>query len=384
MIGILLLHFNLATQVLLGGSSVGNVAMDEQYLIAHDVDATTGRNYTLDIPIGGRMEFSTITIPNGVILKFRRNQMNDPVHLLAKGDVTVAGTIDVSGATGTDASGGAGGPGGYDGGAPGFLATPGDGHGPGGGKATAGDQAYIRRAASHAALPTSAGRTGGGAVYGNASCFPLIGGSGGAGADDRGGGGGGGGAILIGSETTLTVSGAINARGGSYANTSAGAGAGGCIRLVAKKVVLTSGSLDVRFSTDSYSPGYIRIDSIFRDQVLNLSGSDPAYTVGSNMVVRLDDMPSIRTLSANGEPRADNDDEPIVVVVPAQTAVPIVVEITNFSCGVELEVMAVPASGAATKTSYVRYNGTHDFSVPIPANTATSIEVYGKAQTCVN
>lgn len=384
MLGALFLHFNLATQVLLGGSTGVDGVMDQTFLAAHDVDGTAGSPYVLDVPPGGRFEFTTIAVPSGVTVRFRRNQMNDPVYLLATGNVTIAGTVDVSGADGADASGGAGGPGGYDGGAPGFLATPGDGHGPGGGKVLPGDYTSARRSGSHATVGNYVAN-GSGAIYGSASCFPLIGGSGGAGGDNRGGGGGGGGAILIGSEATLTLTGNVWSEGGSYtggynSSTGSGTGAGGCIRLAAKKVVFnTAGSLDA-IGTTGGAAGYIRIDTIFRDQVLR--SSTPVYTVGTNMVIRLDQQPIIQTLSANGVPRSDNNPDPIIITTPGQTIIPVVVDVANFQSCVALDVMTVPASGAATKTTYLVENGPQNFDVTIPANTATSIEVYGKAVAC--
>ena len=375
MIGALLLYANLATQVLIGGSTVDNVAMDEQYLIARDTDTVGGRNYTVAIPNGGRLEFSTITIPSGVTLRFRRNAMNDPVYLLASGDVNIAGTVDVDGAVGNLSAGGAGGPGGYDGGEPGFGLAPGAGHGPGGGRfdqTTPTANAHAKSAASHRTIPSGAG----GPEYGAASCFPLIGGSGGAGSPTGGGGGGGGGAILIASEKTITVSGVVRAEPGTYHSTPpySGSGSGGCIRLVAPTVKVT-GTLSA--SGGHGGAGAVRVDTINRS---GLGGSN--YTVGSNMVVRLDPMPIISTVSANGVPQDENNQEPIVVTTPSVTDIPIVVDIANFQSCVLLEILAVPGSGAAMKSTYLRGNGIHDFSVTIPPNTATAIEVYGKAVAC--
>ena len=57
-------------------------------------------NTVLQIPTNGIFNFTTINIPAGVTVTFTKNASNTPVTLLATGDVTIAGTIDVSGANG--------------------------------------------------------------------------------------------------------------------------------------------------------------------------------------------------------------------------------------------------------------------------------------------
>jgi hypothetical protein len=85
-------------------------------------------NTVIQLPPSGILNYTTINIPVGVRVTFQKNTLNTPVYLLASGNVTVAGTIDVSGGdstdTGTSGSGnqaddgipGAGGPGGFAGG----------------------------------------------------------------------------------------------------------------------------------------------------------------------------------------------------------------------------------------------------------------------------
>jgi hypothetical protein len=182
---------------------------------------------TLDLPPDGVFHCTTINVSSGRTLRFNRNPLNTPVVLLAQGDVTIAGVIDVSGANASGAIGGAGGPGGFDGGHGGFgpsapLNRGGDGHGPGGGVNTDG-----RRNAVYAAPVGGNNRT-----YGNVLIVPLIGGSGGGGFNGNPGvgGGGGGGGILIASNTRITVNGAVRANGGYGPH---GGGSGGGIRLVA-------------------------------------------------------------------------------------------------------------------------------------------------------
>src|SRR5439155_16992616 len=98
---------------------------------------------TVPLPASGVFNFTTVTIPAGVTVRFTKNAANTPVTILAQGDVTIAGTIDVSGspggpgvanATNLANTAGAGGPGRFDGGlgATGIASTTGGaGLGPG-------------------------------------------------------------------------------------------------------------------------------------------------------------------------------------------------------------------------------------------------------------
>jgi len=239
------------------------------------------------VPESGILNYTTVNIPAGVTVTFKKNTANTPVFILATGDVTIAGTIDIRGSdaksTGTYGDGvlgddgipGVGGPGGFDGGRGGRDDTAfrtdiirgGTGLGPGGGLGGVeggdgcntigyyhyigiggayGDKAYQPYGASY--YCTASTITVFSKPYGSVLLQPLIGGSGGGGG--RGGtvfpgsgGGGGGGAILIASSTKVTVTGTINARGGDsggVAGTNAGGtgggGSGGAIRLVATTI----------------------------------------------------------------------------------------------------------------------------------------------------
>src|SRR5437762_2772563 len=79
---------------------------------------------TVTVPTTGVFNFTTITVPAGVTVKFTRNAANTPVTLLATQNVLIAGTLDVSGSAGVPLVlfvdmaphlGGAGGSGGFDG-----------------------------------------------------------------------------------------------------------------------------------------------------------------------------------------------------------------------------------------------------------------------------
>ena len=180
--------------------------------------------------------FTTITIPAGVTVKFTAQKVNGPVTWLATGNVTIDGVLDLSGAPGLNSNAqenrnpAVPGPGGFYGGIGGNqVLPPGAGQGP-----------------TPGAAGTAASNNGGngGAFAGNSFLVPLIGGSGGGGGFSPtgnptvgAGGGAGGGAILIASSTSIIISGQIFARGGQGgSNPGGGSGSGGAIRLAANTI----------------------------------------------------------------------------------------------------------------------------------------------------
>ena len=229
-------------------------------------------NTVVTLPPSGIFNYTTVNIPAGVTVTYLRNTTNTPVVILASGNVTITGTLSVSGTSaadvgaagtgnqGDDGQPGKGGPGGFDGGKGGLpnnrqQGSGGPGVGPGGGAsgfadtrlntgcidnngwATGGTGGGFGLGAGAGGLGsfTCGGLTftqaPGGIAYGSSLLQPLIGGSGGGGgagglAFDGGGGGGGGGAILIASSGTVSVTGALVANGGN-GGTGAGAGIGG-------------------------------------------------------------------------------------------------------------------------------------------------------------
>jgi len=244
-------------------------------------------NTEIQLPESGILNYTTVNIPAGVTVKFKKNIANTPVFVLASGNVTIAGTIDIRGgdatATGTygdgaqgdDAIPGAGGPGGYDGGRGGRddlqqrvdIIRGGSGLGPGGGLGgleggdgcnAIGYYHYFGIGGGYATNAyqvfgagyncNAASITVGAKAYGSPLLQPLLGGSGGGGgrggtAFPGSGGGGGGGAILIASSGVLQVTGTINARGGdggglsgANAGGNGAGGSGGAIRLVGSTV----------------------------------------------------------------------------------------------------------------------------------------------------
>jgi hypothetical protein len=256
-----------------------------------------------------------VNVSAGITVKYTRNAANTPVTMLATGNVTIAGTIDVSGDNGGPGAsgavlapnGGRGGPGGFDGGSGsnGQVGIKGgDGLGPGGGggshnhgSAGGGGGSYLTAA--------GAGSIGApGTPYGTPILVPLIGGSGGGGASGvfgvhtGGGGGGGGGAILIASgtsstATTITLTGTLKATGGQGGTGSftgsppffGGSGSGGAVRLVAQNIA-GSGSINVtggpiQWILPAGGLGRIRLEAVNSTAAFTFPGNPPPSVVSS-------------------------------------------------------------------------------------------------------
>lgn len=277
-------------------------------------------NTEVVLPASGILNYSSINIPAGVTVTFRRNVANTPVVLLVSGNATISGTLDVSGGSaansGTSGDGvladdgtpGQGGPGGYSGGRGGrpvgALEIPdrngGKGLGPGGGggglycsfnnyETSNGGNNYSPMGGGGGGFGTAGAGPGAvdsrcegysvsaGATYGSNELLPLIGGSGGGGGRTKGtwfasGGGGGGGALLLAVSGTLTVTnstGRILANGGNGGDAGSvgctnfndyasggGGGSGGAIRLIATTLAGNGEISANRGTTQSVSCGY--------------------------------------------------------------------------------------------------------------------------------
>jgi hypothetical protein len=264
--------------------------------------APTVSSVEIQVPESGVLNYTSVNIPAGTTVRFKRNTLNTPVYILVSGDVNIAGLIDIRGQdakqSGTSGDGnladdgiaGLGGPGGYDGGRGGRddlqqrpeIIRGGGGLGPGGGKGgiegNDGCLASVGRWLKYSGMSGAYATNGSNAwyvpgpnyycsgpsvdqakAYGSPLLQPLIGGSGGGGG--RGGqnyagagGGGGGGALLLAASGTITIAstGSIDAtggEGGTSSGTNAGGngagGSGGAIRLIATRVT-GSGSLQAQ------------------------------------------------------------------------------------------------------------------------------------------
>lgn len=255
----------------------------------------------LDTDGDGVYNFTTITIPQGVTVRFPGISLG-AIYWLATGGVTIDGTLDLSGEDGQvfsaennrPATPGAGGfPGGI--GRTQFnLAQPGGG--PGGGRVTSNDGG----GGSYAT--TGGGGSGiGGEVYGNGFLIPLIGGSGGAGnnldfggfSGSGGSGGAGGGAILIASSQFIAINGGINGNGGQRGSgtnnatkTHGGGGSGGAVRLLAPTISGAGSITAVGGSNQSFGgAGRIRFESISHQYTGVIQGVSTFATLVQNTTI---------------------------------------------------------------------------------------------------
>ncbi len=335
----------------------------------------------------GVLNLTSVTIPTGKTVKFKRNAANTPVLLLAQTDVTIAGTINLDGQPGqfpglVFPSAGAGGPGGFDGGEGGgkAIVAGGMGLGPGGGSSSdscggggGGFGAPGRNA------PPDCG-TAGGPSYGNPQLIPLLGGSGGGGGAQpiggpRGsGGGGGGGAILIAASGTLTLTGTISAAGGGAYS---GGGAGGGVRLVATTLTGSGGRILVTGGNGfigTLGPwgrggfGRIRLEA-FTNNLTLVEGMPPS--LGSPGPLFPSNVPTITIVSVGGQTvpagRTGSIFTPDVTLPGATTSpVRVVVTATNIPDGTAVVLRAKPMTGAATTvTTPALLGGTAQADLPM-------------------
>jgi hypothetical protein len=374
-------------------------------------------NVTLSLPASGVFNFTTINIPAGVIVRFSRNAANTPATLLASGDVTIAGIIDVSGANGGIASfgtnlvpnGGRGGPGGFDGGSGsnGLIGTAGgSGLGPGGGaggffklsdcSGIGGGGGFARQGGT---AQNNAGNlyAVGGPSYGSPALLPLIGGSGGGGGGSSlppsttgSGGGGGGGALAIMSSGTITFTGTLLARGGNTGSPpffgdgpTGGGGSGGAVRMVAAAITGSGGSVNVSpgagsgvftcFS-GSGSPGRIRVEAFSTTAVVQYSDVPTCDQPGA---VPLPSAPALSIVSAGGFPAPASPTGSFAtpdIMLPAGTTSPVTANLSavNIPPGSAVTITVKGLSGGDSSSSAV-LSGTltassASASVTIPTN----------------
>jgi hypothetical protein len=368
---LLLLNGMLAWTGFAQGFSSGSTGADG----ALDVGADT----TISLPPDGILNYTTINVIAGATLSFSRNPLNTPVYLLATGDITIAGTIDVSGKEGTSSPpvGGAGGPGGFDGGMPGFISVgPGAGYGPGAGQ---GGTAWSNAPGNAGSGGYSADGSGGpstnhGSAYGSPLLVPLLGGSGGGGSTGSPGvgGGGGGGAVLLASNTRILITGAIQAQGGRSPNGN-GNGSGGAIRLVAPEVAGT-GTLNVsggRWATPT-SPGRIRIDTIERRNLRYTFTPLDAANVGSYMAVFPASIPKLDITQAAGTAIPEGNPDPVTVQLPfdSDPNQTVTVQARNFGKVVPVRLVLTPDSGLP-----LAYDAEIDNTAPGAATTVIPVVV---------
>ena len=286
----------------------------------------------LQLPEDGIFNFTTVNIPAGVTVTFKKNSRNTPVYILATGDVIIEGTISVDGGDALNQIPGEGGPGGFDGG-PGSLygESGGNGMGPGGGKGGTLYNNYRGYGGGGGGYGTP-GATGpnqtysgkGGPSYGSFRLLPITGGSGGGGGAGGkynngpgagGGGGGGGGAIVIASSTKVVIDGKITANGGkggkgtNCESGGGGGGSGGAIRVIAN-TISGSGEISAKGGSADTSAcnygglyggkgglGRIRLEA---EHIAFSFQTTPPYSAGRPSSVFVAEVPELRIVEVGG------------------------------------------------------------------------------------
>jgi hypothetical protein len=365
-------------------------------------------NTVIQVPESGILNYTTVNIPAGVTVKFKKNTLNTPVYVLVSSTATIAGTLDLNATDSKDAGTygdgnltddgipGVGGPGGFDGGRGGRddqslrpeIIRGGAGLGPGGGLGSLEQTTRCTSGRWYPPYPLGASYATKGSNYNFGACDPagdatakpygsntiqpLIGGSGGGGGlggtnYPGSGGGGGGGAILIAVSGTLNIpsGGMISASGGNAGGsdgvgggTFGAGGSGGAIRLMATTIAgagalnAFGGCISQNGSNRQYcgingfggSDGRIRLET----ETNTFNGASlPVYTVDTPGPVFLTSIPSLRIASVAGSPVPANPTGNADVTLPATIANPVAVnfETTNVPTGNTVLLRVIPAYG---------------------------------------
>ena len=360
------------------------------------------------LPADGILHYSTVNIPSEVTVTFARNALNTPVRILVSGDVTIDGTIDLSGEPsadiaaagdanpGDDGLPGRGGPGGYSGGAGGNpgprgreVSRGGNGLGPGGGlgAVVTGNTCYAYGGSfggrsvdySHLCRPHSQSPERP-LSYGTPELLPLTGGSGGAGGTGGvsfpgSGGGGGGGALLIAASGTITIEGAVLASGGHSGTMTAasaglggtgGGGSGGGVRIIASTLSGTgqidaaggeTGSGSYHRRGTSGGAGRIRLEA---DTFQYTGSTSPRYSFGAPSVIVLPGRPSIRISEVDGVSAPALPTGTADISLPASTSNPVTVQLSssNVPLGNTATVQVIPATGSVESVVSTALSGT--------------------------
>jgi hypothetical protein len=318
---ILSLPFFAAAQSFSSGSTGADGALDLAVMSCNPCE--------IQLPESGILNYTTIRIPAGKVVRFKRNFRNTPVTLLAQGDVVVEGTVDLGAKNNSRNAG----PGGYEGGAP---YQPGFGAGGGSGDGSTG-----RWVGTLSLVPIAGGSGGGG--YGSSCCTFN--------------GGGGGGAIVIASSTSLTVaSGALISANGALGDGVSGglspggsSGSGGAMRLVAN-VLTVNGRLEA-VSAHVDQPGVIRLEAPAGALTYNGTSKPlPILSTTINPVVVPDSStPALNIASVGGYPisytagRVDSVD----LILPSAITDPISVGVQakNVPVGTQVNLSVSGSSG---------------------------------------
>jgi len=336
-------------------------------------------NTEVELPADGILNYTTVNIPSGVTVTFKKNSVNTPIYMLATGDVTISGTISVNGTEGSVVSSGRGGTGGYDGGLGGTIVSQvgGKGLGPGGGSPGI-------RSSNHGNGGDGGSFGTGGTTYGNERIIPMIGGSGGGGgaswtSNEGNGGGGGGGAILIASSGTITITGSLTANGGKGAGCSywytgcGGGGSGGAIKLIAN-IITGNGTISAAGGSGggahytcgaagSGGNGRIRLEA---NTMTRTASTSPAYSFGYPTTVFVANTPTLKITSIAGVNIPENPSGTYGspdITLPSSTTNPVSVSVSATN---------IPVSTAVTVTSVPEYGNSVSATATLSGTDASS------------
>lgn len=319
---LLSIAFSSMAQTFSSGSTGADGALNESTLSCFVRPEDSKDVCEVVLPSSGVLNYTSVHIPAGKTLIFRRNLRNTPVVLLAQGDVVVEGSISVNAwpylpDSRSDIA--EAGPGGF----PGAGPAIGPGLGPGGGPGSA-------------------------SWVGPLSLVPLVGGSGGATTSDGYGGtrqgSGGGGAIVIASSGQISVTAGATITATPYRLSCGPYGSGGAIRLVANRITM-AGNTDARGDYQcQYSGGPTPGAGIVRFEApagsMSFSGSSsPApilSTINPTIVATV--APDLRIVSVGGflvPDSAGTRKDAADLVLPKQLSDPInvLVEASNIPVG---------------------------------------------------
>jgi hypothetical protein len=329
--------------------------------------------------------FTTINIATGVTVRLRSTRVRQkPVVWLASGAVTIAGTIDLSGADGAIMSAAnpsqtrvpaEPGAGGYSGGLGNNGASPAsNGFGPGGGEVGSGGSFPTPYAGGGGGFATpGVGNAVGGKVYGSVSLTPLVGGSGGGGASYAGcicgNGGAGGGALRIVSSVSIAVTGAILAKGGAgnlgpnNTGVAGGSGSGGAIHLVAPGIS-GAGTLDASggaANTDSNNGGLGRI--LLNSNAVSFTGtSNPTVNVARlYLPPNPAGVPAVHVTSINGVAAPQNPTGDRLfpdVIISSASAVTVAIAAMNIPVGTVVSLFLNPENASDQSIACTPLSGT--------------------------
>jgi plastocyanin len=318
-------------------------------------------------------KYTDVTVAAGATVTFKNHASRAPVVWLVSGNVTIDGTVSLSGQNGQPAPLLAEpGPGGFRGGV--FTTSAGVTGGPGFGPGGGGFSANTPGGGSYSTQGIN-----GSSPYGNPALIPLIGGSGGGGKnsyDSVTGGGGGGGALLIAVINACTINGEISANGGAggaggYWDWSAGSGSGGGVRVIAETLSGTGRCFAKGGSTDSRNDAYAGAGRIRLERLLNTGNVEvvPApstvdLTVGATALLWPPaGAPEVRVVSigaaeAPADPRAAFGTYTPDVALPLASSTEVIVETVNVEQASQVKVRITPRDSANYTEVAATYSST--------------------------